>query len=224
MANCENLCTAAKCQELEDIINELQGTINVLNERIIDLEVGLETLEVGLDEHINKPTGEAHEWDIYFDSIQFIHDTSPEWQDLLLAFEVLNGKDEYLTEFYQWSDRIPYVSEIALDDHIEQPVSYAHDWDINIETTISLSSDEQGNYLDYLFELSNGEDYFSTVEEKIDLPFLTVDTFQEHLDTPIPDAHAYTPTNDDLNTWLNTLDFFFRIAGLWECDRGNQLQ
>ena len=214
MANCQELCTAAKCQELEDRIIELEGLVNVLNEKIIDLEVGLDNLETGLDEHVTKPTGEAHEWDIYFDSIQFIHDTSPEWQDLLLAFEVLNGQGEYLTEFYQWSDTIPYVSRLEFDDHIEQGVSYAHDWDVYLDATISLSSDEQGNYLNYFFDLSNGEDYFSTVEESVGLPFVTLDTFQEHLDTPIPDAHAYTPTNDDINTWLNNLDFFFRIDDL----------
>lgn len=214
MANCQELCTAAKCQELENRILELEGTINVLNERLIDLEVKVGDLETNLDEHVIKPTGEAHEWDIYFDSIQFIHDTSPEYQDLLLAFEVYNGQGEYLTEFYQWSDPIPYVSRIELDDHIEQGVSYAHDWDVYLEATISLSSDEQGNYLDYIFDLSNGEDYFSPVEESVTLPFVTLDTFQEHLDTPIPDAHAYTPTNDNINTWLNNLDFFFRIDDL----------
>ena len=214
MANCENLCTAAKCQELENRIIELEGTINVLNEKIIDLEVGLDNLETGLDEHITKPTGEAHEWDIYFDSIEFTHDTDPEWQDLLLAFDVFSGQGNYLVSFYEWSDRIPYTPEIVFDDHIEQPVSYAHEWDIILDGEISLDSDETGDYLSYYFDFSNGEDYFYATDGSVPLPFVPLDVFQEHLDTPIPDAHAYTPTNDDINTWLNNLDFFFRIDDL----------
>ena len=214
MANCQELCTAAKCQELENRINDLQGTINALFDRVIDLEVGLDELKTKVDEHVLKPTGEAHEWDIYFDEIQFENDSDVEYQDMLLAFQVFNGKNEYLMEFYQWSDRIPYAPENDFLDHITQPVSYAHEWDIALDGGISLDSNESGNFLSYYFDFSNGEDYFYATDGSVPLPFVPLDVFQEHLDTPIPDAHAYTPTNDDINTWLNNLDFFFRIDDL----------
>ena len=218
MANCENLCTAAKCQELENRIIALEQQLNSLNLTI--LEDRILDLETGLDEHITKPTGEAHEWDIYFDSIRFEHDTSPEYQDLLLAFEILNGKDEYLTEFYQWSEGIPYVPRSEFFEHISQPTSYAHEWDITFDGEMSLDSDENGDYLSYYFDFSNGEDYFYATDGTTYLPFVPLTIFQEHLDTPIPDAHAYTytPTNDDINTWLNNLDFFFQIDDLPDND------
>ena len=226
MANCQELCTAAKCQELENRIIALEQQLSnldltILEDRIIDLEVGL-------DEHINKPTGEAHEWDIYFDSIQFIHDTSPEWQDLLLAFQVLNGQDEYLTEFYQWSDRIPYVPELDFFDHIGGNLADVHDYAVNL--TVDPQGVDGSNRVVVDVDGIQAEAFINTEPLSLVIAESIVETGKQ-FDLTISEGNRTAEasllieiaTNDEdvtniVNNYFNSLDFFFRIDDLPDND------
>ena len=216
MANCENLCTAAKCQELEARITALEQQLNnldltILEDRIIDLETGL-------DEHINTPTSRAHPWNIHFDDIELIYDPNPDWKDLYMQFSLVDDEDVYLADLGWYSDRLPFLPEEEFYEHIAQPTSYAHEWDLTLDGEIFLDSDETGDYLSYYFDFSNGEDYYYGTDGTAYLLFVPLTTFQEHLDTPIPDAHDYTPNVDEttniINEYFNALDFFFRIDDL----------
>lgn len=220
MANCENLCTASKCQELEDRITALEEILGTI-------QIALQSYRTNIDEHIAKPTGEAHEWDIYFDNIEFRHDTSPEWQDILLYFEVLNGKSEYLTEFYQWSERIPYVPETEFFNHVNGNLVDGHNFSLGL--TVDIQAEDGSNRvavnIDDEIEAEafiNTEPLTFTITERLDSITGKVFDFETALGNKIgTDTLAFDQainSNNEItnvvDNYFNSLDFFFRIDDL----------
>ena len=216
MENCANLCTAAKCQELEDrivaleeIVSQLQDSIQVLTQEVTDL-----TTE--LTEHLDTDMSLAHSFDIYFrGNLSY----SPSYKELNWNLEIWNFNGDDL-RFYNWYTVLPFVPQIDFDEHLNTSIPDAHDCtplvlvDVTYQNdgsnTVKVTVDEQFDEATFGTEplglnitentTVNGKEY----DFEVSLGNKTAN------DTLILDNF----TNESINDYFNNLDFFFRIDDL----------
>lgn len=83
--------------------------------------------------------------------------------------------------------------EFKLDGHILDRVTSAHDFDLNITGILQYDFAANSIRLDlYLVDITN-ELLATPIIKSLPLPFIPEWIFQEHLQTPIPEAHSYQP-------------------------------
>ncbi len=166
MAECSNLCTAEKCQELEQRINQL--------------EADLFALEALLNEHTSKSIPDAHSFD---SNVNVSLDLSGNSTiNLTVDIEGI-GSGSDLVDF-----ELDFVTKEEFQNHTEASIPDAHDYKPEVSVSVSSSNDE--NTIEVSVDGESGQDTFSasTIDD-----YVTKDEFQAHLDRDIPEAHSYEP-------------------------------
>ena len=155
MTNCPDLCTAAKCQELESRIVTLE---NLVNELINRPDINYESLQDLLNEHINKKTSEAHEWDIKLNG-QIKYDTSYDDISLELYFASENGI--FAEAGYFHTDELPFVLDETFQLHLDTPIPTAHKYEPTIEIEV-IHQNDGSDLLALTLEETRTETYINT--------------------------------------------------------------
>lgn len=219
MSNCPDLCTAAKCEELERRIEELENK-----------------LELHILANINANSNLAH---TYYPEIDH------QLKIVQLEDEVRIFSDIYLEGTFAGSDSIiqlPFVTKKEFNDHVLTQVNadndLAHTYNPEIDNNLSAIVNDNNItvvsdiYLEGKQATAQTEIPFNNFESnlKIDgtvtgktlllsiadgnssdtaeipLFFVLQDDFDEHLKLDIPKAHNYEPVEPIVNVNANILD------------------
>ncbi len=179
MAECSNLCTAEKCQELEQRINQL--------------EADLLALEALLNEHTSKSIPDAHSFD---SNVNVSLDLSGNSTiNLTVDIEGI-GSGSDLVNF-----ELDFVTKDEFQNHTDTSIPDAHDYKPDVSVSVSSSNDE--NTIEVSVDGESGQDTFSasTIDD-----YVTKDEFQAHLDQDIPEAHNFNFDINEINNNINDIN------------------
>ncbi|MBE9171400.1 hypothetical protein IQ238_29210, partial [Pleurocapsales cyanobacterium LEGE 06147] len=168
MAGCENLCTAAKCQELENRINDLEGELRTLKERF--------------ESHLNQDIPIAHNYNSNLRVEAFLNS-----KELGISISDVTSNDTASVNIPFCSENECQQIEEKIDSHIGQDIPQAH----GINCDLSIEAFYTGGGLGISLSSCFGSDTTS-----VNLPYCTVEKCQEiesklddHLNQDIPQAH-----------------------------------
>ena len=207
MANCENLCTAAKCEELENRIVVLENLIIQLQNELTDL-----TTEV--TEHIDKPLSQSHTWDLYFDGSLWY---DVDYQDIHIGLNVYSDDDTWLTGFYSYTTWLPYVTVSEFAEHLNLSIPEAHEYIPDVQVFVTEQNDGSSLIEVSIDEIYVGEALFNT--ESLGLT-ITENNGEYDFEVSLGNKTANdtlnitNAINDNISNSINNLDFFFRIDEL----------
>lgn len=112
MANCANLCTAEKCQELERRIGVLESTLALL--------------EASFESHISQDIPQAH-------------DFRPSWkvdvdhrENTLFVTVTMEGDSRFDSVV------LDYVTKSEFNDHLNTAIPFAHDYQFEYQPTVGV--------------------------------------------------------------------------------------
>ncbi len=181
MTTCENLCTAAKCRELEQRIQQLEAAFQIL-------EGDLAVLEADLSNHKSQGIPEAH----YYDLPENNNSINIEgfYQSNGIFLSVASGSNQD-TAFVL----LPFVTQEQFDDHKRTKIPDAHSYEHKASVNVDVIPHGNDGYGSNEYEISVTVDG-SESSDFIGIPsdWVTKNEFNEHLNTSIPEAHNYKPS------------------------------
>lgn len=142
MASCENLCTAAKCAELETRIDELESKLITLESEVIA--------------HVNFSLTRAHDFDLNITGLlQYDFDTSSIGLDLYLV----DPTSTLLATAEITSFPLPYVPEWDFQQHINTSIPESHSYEPSLQVDV-FGQDDGSNILKVQLDNVSDEDTF----------------------------------------------------------------
>lgn len=129
MSNCPDLCTAAKCAELEQRINSLESQLSTLYSEFIF--------------HTQSKTSDAHDFDVAVTGLlRYDFDSGGVGMDVYLVRE---RDSELLTTGRVTSQSLPYVFEWDFNAHKAEKIPEAHPY--KPELLLDVFSQNDGTYV-----------------------------------------------------------------------------
>lgn len=217
--NCPDLCTKAKCEELEQRIEQLEQIVEDLKQINISGIVTNDNLQITVANAFNQDTEtidmstfaldrdlQNHIDTLINDGSNIAHKYEP---DLDLELSI------YQDSFSNYNLKaIIYLEQ----ENVEKEVTWASN---NQPATISINGSVANKKL-FLTVATNTDTDTAT----IDLPFVYQEDFDEHLDNPIDVAHNFQPgisLNYDINSTdlAISIEWFEVMSGISEIGRVN---
>ncbi len=213
--NCADLCTAAKCQELERRIEELE---TIINEHLIQKIPYAHGWEGDCNIFLSL-TGTTLNAEIYIDnigegsdSVELPFVTQAEFDNHVGT--LVNGNSNLAHTYVPEIDHNLSIAEtngqFTLTSRINLEGTPAEDSIViplnNSESNLSIDGTVTGKTL--LLSVGDGN---SQDTAEIPLPFVLQDDFDEHLREDIPNAHDYNPFID-VNVGIEQNTLFVDVA------------
>ena len=230
--SCENLCTAAKCQELESRIEALENLLNFsgiqdLLDEITDLRNSLDYWQNELYNHLNEDLSSAHYWDIYTQGSLTLHPDNLTL-DLEIIFYDVDGDD--VDRLFIGTQPLPFVKQTDFNEHLSLSIPDAHNYEPNVLVDV-FPQDDGSKVIKVQVDESFDEDTFD-----LDPLLLTIIeqplTGGQQFDLTVSLGQKISNTgtitvvidSDTISSALNQIPFFFYIDhSLGDLDYGFEL-
>ena len=204
MSNCQDLCTAAKCQELEDRIQELEEVVEQLKQINVSGLIVNDDLQITVANGFNHDTESIDMSAFVLERIFRDHIDTPIQENSFLSHS-------YVPNF-----------RVALGIHDDDDRYY-------LDATITIESETDTDYVEWLKEgviddisidgsVANKQlnltvsTNIHTDTAVIDLPFVLQEDFDEHLEGAINIVHKFRPA---INLTAYSANEEFRIGVSW---------
>ena len=214
MAECQNLCTAEKCAQLEEDIKALQEIVGYLNNQV-------QVIDKSLQNHLGLAIPEAHE---FTSNVSVDLNYSDKQIDIQVELENIGIDNDTIT--------LDLVTQDEYQNHLDTAIPEAHDYqpdisvDISsqedkndIEVSVEVSVDEESDRDSFKIPVFNADDQDYVTQEELDKSVDDISNDIKSINDDVDDLNKdfndfQNEFNENVQDYFNNLDFYFTINNL----------